>query len=288
MRIVQELGKRKKTANFLGVAIDALTYDDMFEMVDQWILNKSVRSHHIACINAYCVTLAMKDPRLARIYNGADIIGPDGMPFVWWIKRFLKVPCDRFAATDIILQLAEHSKQTGYTIYLYGGAPAIVVKMKEYLEERYPHIRIAGYTSPPFRPLTEEEDAAICDEINSLRPDIICVGLGTPKQDYWIDDHLYKIRGSVFVASGAAFDFFGGRIKMAPECIRRSGFEWLYRLLGKDFLRLWKRYSLYNIVFLWNFLLQVLRLRISKPNRWTRPDNEDDPSMNTHIPIYGE
>ncbi|RMH10955.1 MAG: glycosyltransferase, partial [Gammaproteobacteria bacterium] len=164
----------------------------------------------------------------------------------------------------------EHSEKTGYTFYLYGGAEDVVVKMKSYLEARYPHIRIVGYCSPPFRPLTEEEDEAICREINQLQPDIICVGLGTPKQDYWIDDHIEKINGSVFIACGAAFDFFGGRIRMAPEWIRQSGFEWLYRLFGKDFGRLWRRYILFNMEFLARFLLQLLRIRREPGERWCR------------------
>jgi N-acetylglucosaminyldiphosphoundecaprenol N-acetyl-beta-D-mannosaminyltransferase len=111
--------------------------------------------------------------------------------------------------------------------------------------------------SPPFRALTEEEDTTICAEINHLKPDIFLVGLGTPKQDYWIEDHLEKVRGSVFVASGATLDFFGGRIKMAPKWIRVSGFEWLYRLFSKDFNRLWKRYTYYNYIFLKYFFLQM-------------------------------
>lgn len=265
---------RRKVVNFLGIGLDALTYQDMFRMVDLWTRNKEGRSHHIACVNAYCSTLAMSNPRLAQIYNGADIVGPDGMPFVRWIRRFHKIPCDRFAAPDIVLQLAEHSKHTGYTFYLYGGDPETVLGMKNYLEQRYPHIRVVGYHSPPFRPLTEDEDRIICEEINRLRPDIISVGLGTPKQDYWIEDHLYKIRGAVFVASGATFDFFGGRIKMAPEFIRVSGFEWFYRLLSKDFFRLWRRYTLNNGLFLWNFFLQLLRIRVREPQRWARPEKQ--------------
>ena len=95
----------------------------------------------------------------------------------------------------------------------------------------------------------QEEDEKIINEINALKPDIVCVGLGTPKQDYWIDENLEKIKGSVLIASGATFDFFGGRIKMAPDFIRKSGFEWMYRLFGKDFKRLWKRYIIMYSVF---------------------------------------
>lgn len=260
--------------NFLGIGVDAITYEQVFQAVDGWISDKEGRSHHIACVNAFCVTSALKNPRLARIYNGADIAGPDGIPFVKWIRRALKVPCDRIAAPDTILELARHSAKTGYTFYLYGGAPEVVVKMKGYLEGRFPHVRIVGYYSPPFRELTPEEDSDLCAEINSLKPDIICVGLGTPKQDYWIENHLYKIRGSVLIASGATFDFFGGRIKMAPKFVRESGLEWLYRLFSKDFFRLWRRYILMNMVFVWNYSLQVLGIRVRDPKRWTRPVNE--------------
>jgi N-acetylglucosaminyldiphosphoundecaprenol N-acetyl-beta-D-mannosaminyltransferase len=190
---------------------------------------------------------------------------------VYWIRTFLRRGCDRVAAPETVLELAKRARVTGYTFYLYGGAPDVVVRMKEYLEKQFPYIRIVGYRSPPFRPLTDEEDRAICEEINALAPDILCVGLGTPKQDYWIEDHLYRIRGSVMVASGATFDFFGGRVKMAPELIRRSGFEWLYRLLGRDFKRLWRRYLVWHGIFLWNFLWHLLGLKRRPAQRWARP-----------------
>lgn len=260
-----------RIANFIGIAIHPLTYENMLEKVDYWLSNKNSRSHHIACINTYCVTLALKDKRLAKIYNGADIAGPDSMPFVYWIRAFLKIPCDRFAGADITLELAKQAEHKGYTFYLYGGDVDVVQKMKEYLVNKFPYINIVGYHSPPFRPLTKEEDQSIIDEINRLSPDIILVGLGTPKQDYWIDDHAEDIKGAVCISIGAVFDFFGGRVKIAPEFIRRSGFEWLYRLLSKDFKRLWRRYTIYNVIFLWNFLLQILRIRINEPQTWKRP-----------------
>lgn len=259
-----------QVANFLGVGVDAVTHEELFALVDEWIGDKRRRSAHVACINAYCATLASRDARLARIYNGADIVGADGYPFVFWIRRVLRRRTDRIAAPDTLLALAEHSRRTGYTFYLYGGELTVVVAMKAYLERRFPHIRVVGYRSPPFRPLTAAEDAEVCAEINALAPDIICVGLGTPKQDYWIDTHLEKIRGGVMLASGATFDFFGGRVKMAPAVVRRSGFEWLYRLTH-DFRRLWRRYTLTNLEFLAKFALQVTRVSVREPTRWQRP-----------------
>jgi N-acetylglucosaminyldiphosphoundecaprenol N-acetyl-beta-D-mannosaminyltransferase len=244
-------------ADFLGVHVEALEFEEMFRRVDAWLADKDGPSHHIACLNAYCTTLALEDPRLREIYNASDLAGPDGMPFVLWIRTMLGQPCDRFYGPDVVNQLAARARTAGYSFYLYGGSPESLAGMEAYLGREHPHLQIVGSHSPPFRPLSEAEDRAICDEINRLRPDIVCVGLGTPKQDFWIDDHREKLRGTVMVACGATFDFFGGRVPMAPRFIQRSGFEWLYRLAGRDFKRLWRRYTLMNAVFLWNFGLQL-------------------------------
>jgi N-acetylglucosaminyldiphosphoundecaprenol N-acetyl-beta-D-mannosaminyltransferase len=246
--------------NFTGVGVESLSYEEMINRIDKWLTDKNGRSHHIACINAYCIALSLSNRRLRTIYNTSDLAGPDGMPFVRWLRMTGKRICDRFCAPDIAEYLAEKSREKAYTFYLYGGAPEVLEKMREYLITKFPHIRILGSCSPPFRPLTEKEDAKICYEINSLKPDILLVGLGTPKQDYWIEDHIEKIRGTVMIASGATFDFFGGRIKMAPNWIRSSGFEWLFRLFSKDFKRLWKRYTFHNLVFIVNFLSQLTGL----------------------------
>jgi len=265
-------GIERRYFNFIGVGVEALTYGDMEALIDKWIGNKSGRSHHIACLNAFCVSLALFDSRLRDIYNSSDIAGPDGMPFVRWIRLFMNRPCDRFAAPDITLYLAERSREKGYTFYLYGGAPDVLEVMKVFLTKRFPHIRIIGACSPPFRALSDSEDDAICAEINLLKPDIILVGLGTPKQDYWIDEHLKKIRGSVVIASGATFDFFGGRIKMAPQWVRLSGFEWLYRWMSPDGKRLSRRYTHYNFYFVSRFVKQLIGASSTSLTRKFRPD----------------
>jgi N-acetylglucosaminyldiphosphoundecaprenol N-acetyl-beta-D-mannosaminyltransferase len=273
-KTMRSIGKRlivdENTANFLGLGVRALTYDDFFKKIDSWLSGKNGRSYHVALINAFCAVSNLSDPRLAKIYNGADLICPDGMPFVYWIRTFLKKPCQQFDASSILTNLIKRSSSSGYTFYLYGGHPEVLEKMKRNLERTYPHIKIVGHQSPPFRALTEQEDRAVCEEINRTKPDILCIGLGTPKQDYWIDDHIYKIRGTVMVPCGAIFDFFGGRIKRAPSYVRRAGIEWLYRLFSKDFKRLFRRYTIMNIVFIINLFLQVMGLRVRNPRPWKR------------------
>lgn len=274
-----------KLINFIGIGVHTLTYEDMFNRIDLWLTDKKDRSHHIACLNAYGLSLTLNDAHLASIYSKADIAGPDGMPFVYWIRTIAGEACDRFYAPDIVLQIAQRAKTRDYSFYLYGGAPEVVQQMKQYLQDHFPYLRIVGIHSPPFRDLSESEDQAICDEINALQPDILCVGLGTPKQDYWIDSHIYKIRGSVMVSCGATFDFFGGRVRMAPRFIQRSGFEWLYRLLGPDFTRLFKRYTFMHAKFLWHFGFQLLGLKHRQVIRTERVGTHAD--INYHKPSEG-
>lgn len=248
-------------ANFLGTRVDALTLGDLTRRVAGWLAQERGPARHVACLNAYCVTLALRDQALRRVYARADVAGADGMPFVRWIRRTLNVPCDRLYGPDILLHLMAEAERRGWSVYLYGGAPEVGARLAAELASRFPALRLVGRQSPPFRPATPEEDAALVAELAALRPDLLLVGLGTPKQDFWIDAHRESVPGTVMLSLGAAFDFFGGRVRQAPRFVQRSGFEWLWRLLSRDFFRLFRRYTLLNAVFLWHFALQRSGLR---------------------------
>jgi N-acetylglucosaminyldiphosphoundecaprenol N-acetyl-beta-D-mannosaminyltransferase len=251
--------------NFIGTDIDIITYQELFTKCDEWLKSKQERSHHVACANVNCAVESYLDPEIAEIFGRADISGADSMPFVYWIKLMTGKSCDRLYAPDIILKLCERSMRHNYRLFLYGGADGVPEKMQSFLERKFLGINIVGAYSPPFRNLSPEEDRDICESINSTKPDFLIVGLGSPKQDKWIQSHLDRIPGTVMVSSGAAFDFFGGTIRQAPIWIQRSGFEWLFRLF-QDPKRLWKRYTSHNIIFLWNFFLQILGIRKFKQN----------------------
>jgi N-acetylglucosaminyldiphosphoundecaprenol N-acetyl-beta-D-mannosaminyltransferase len=249
-----------KKYNFIGTNVDAITYTELFQQCDLWLQNKQAKSKHVACVNVNCAVESYLDPEIAKIFDRADISGADSMPFVYWIKLLTGQECDRLYAPDIILKLCERSLESNYRLYLYGGAEGVPEKMQSFLETKFPGINIVGAYSPPFRQLTPAEDREICDRINQTHPDFIIVGLGSPKQDKWMQAHLESIPGTVMIASGAAFDFFGGTINQAPILIQKSGFEWLFRLF-QDPKRLWKRYTLYNVIFVWMFLLQIVGLK---------------------------
>ena len=249
-----------KKMNILGLNMECLSYGEMHQIFNKWLSDKESRSHSLAAVNVNCCVSTVFDQRLLTLYNSADMVGIDSMPFLRLARMFYNRNSDRLYAPDIMLEVSSKAKENGYTFFLYGGAEGAPDKIEQYLKHRYEGIDVVGKYSPPFRQLTEEEDAAVCDMINRAHPDFLWIGLGSPKQDVWIAEHREKIRGTIMVASGATFDFFSGRVKQAPQWIRDAGFEWLYRLT-KDFRRLWVRYSVYNLVFLVMFGLQLTGLR---------------------------
>lgn len=149
---------------------------------------------------------------------------------------------------DLMLELFAISKEKGYRHYFYGATEETLQSMKEVLERDYPGIQIAGMYAPPFRALTPQEDAQIVAKINESRPDFIWIGLGAPKQEEWMYQHMGQLQG-VLIGVGAGFDYLAGYIKRAPRWMQRMSLEWLYRLL-QDPKRLWRRYFTSNVKFI--------------------------------------
>jgi N-acetylglucosaminyldiphosphoundecaprenol N-acetyl-beta-D-mannosaminyltransferase len=134
------------------------------------------------------------------------------------------------------------SSQRGYRQFYYGGAEGVADKLKQALITAHPKLDVAGTLCPPFRELTPEEDRAVVAAINAARPDIVWVGLSTPKQEFWMVNHLGRIEAPVMVGVGAAFDFLAGEKRQAPPWMQRNGLEWLFRLCSEP-RRLWRRYA---------------------------------------------
>lgn len=204
---------------------------------------------------------AKENPEIAKMYNSATMAAIDGMPIVKMGRR-RGFKCERCAAPDIMGPVFEESVKQNKTHYFYGGKnDEVLKKLRENLEKSYPGIQIVGMYSPPFRPLTEDEDKAVCDEINSLKPDFLWVGIGALKQELWMLDHQKKIHGTVMFGVGAGFDFFAGTLDKAPKWMEKASLEWLYRLV-KEPKRLWKRYILGG--FKWVFYNVKSKLKRKK------------------------
>lgn len=244
--------------NVLGIGISAIN----LEMAKQAILEalQERRKGYICVTGVHGVSEAQKDEELRRILNRAFLNTPDGMPMVWVGKwsglRFV----DRVYGPDLMQEVFRSTQHSDFTHFFYGGAPGVAEDLKARLESRFPAVKIVGTFSPPFRALTSEEEKRFVETVRRLRPDVIWVGLSTPKQEKFMAQYVSRLDATLLVGVGAAFDFHAGRVRQAPRWIQRSGFEWLYRLCQEP-RRLWKRYLKNNPLFILRLIGQAMGLR---------------------------
>ncbi len=237
----------------LGVNYSVSNVDEAVHYVRT---NRDELSGEYICFsNVHTCVTAHDDPEYLKVQNGASVIYPDGFPIASeQIKRGYP-EAKRVAGPDFMTAMFKSTMDGKMSHYFYGGSQETLDKLKANLEQRYPGIKIAGMYSPPFRPLTEEEDAADVKMINDTKADFVWIALGAPKQEIWMANHKGKINGVMF-GIGAGLDFHAGTINRAPKWVQKIGLEWFYRLL-QDPGRLIKRYLGTNIRFLW--LTRVLR-----------------------------
>lgn len=207
--------------------------------------------------NVFTLVTAQEDTTYKQAIEAADLSVPDGMPLVWLLRLKGHRVKARVYGPDLMLRLCQEAAARGWRCFLYGGKPGVPELLRDTLVARYPNLQIVGTYSPPFRELTPEEDRSICEMINRSKPDILWIGLGSPKQDLWMYEHREKLDVSVMHGVGAAFDFLTGRIPQAPRWMMNSGLEWLFRL-AQEPGRLWKRYTVVNLKFLYYLVRKEL------------------------------
>jgi N-acetylglucosaminyldiphosphoundecaprenol N-acetyl-beta-D-mannosaminyltransferase len=234
-------------ADVLGVRVAATDLAQAVATLDTW--RQEGRRDYVCCVSVHGVVVAQRDPVIRGALNGAGLATQDGMPLVWWSRRTGFRQARRVCGSDLLDQMCATGVARNYRHYFYGGSPAVVEKLVERLTRRHPGLIVAGYKSPPYRTLTDAEDAADIAEINATRPDFVWIGLGMPKQEKWMVSHLGKIQATALLGVGAAFDFHAGTKPRAPGWMQRSGFEWLFRLASEP-RRLAHRYLIDNTLFL--------------------------------------
>ncbi len=245
--------------NVLGVGVHAVTMEMAIATIESWIREKQ-RSHYVCVRDLNGIMLSLWDEELRRIHYHADLVVPDGMAVVWAL-HWLGYPwVTRVCGYDLMLALGERSQEQGYRHFFYGGAPGVPQRLIERLQQRFPGLQVVGWYSPPFRPLTPEEDAAVVEMINEKNPDIVWVGLSTPKQEKWMAAHVDSLQHVVMLGVGAAFDFHAGVKRRAPQWMHPLGLEWVYRLLQEP-RRLWKRYLPTVPVYFLLLALQMTGIR---------------------------
>lgn len=243
-------------ADVLGVDVSAINMNRALDLAERWLSMR--QSAYICMTGVHGVMEAQSDGEFRNILNNAFINAPDGMPMSWvgWLQGYKRM--DRVYGPDFMSNLCQLSIKAGYRHYLYGGQPGVAPRLKELLERRFPGLQVVGTYTPPFRNLTRIEEEILVADVLSARPDIIWVGLSTPKQERFMAQYMGRLGVPLLIGVGAAFDFHTGRLHEAPAWIQRAGLQWLHRLL-QDPKRLWKRYLLNNPIFLWRIMHQFLK-----------------------------
>lgn len=245
------------TFKVLGVRVNALQIPEAIAEMQNWIAARN-RCHFIAVTGMHGVTEAQHDRHFKHILNSADLVVPDGMPLVWLGRHYGHALKRRVYGPELMQTFCSLT-QSSYRHYFYGGMPGVATLIGDVLHRQF-GINLAGNYSPPFRPLSRAEDEEVISLINTVAPDVLWVGLSTPKQERWMYDHRSRLQVPVVVGVGAAFDFNTGRSQQAPVWMREHGLEWFFRLLQEP-RRLWKRYLIDGSEFTFRVILELLSLR---------------------------
>ena len=227
------------SATVLGVRFDARTTDQAADEIVGWARRGEAR---YACFsNAHGTIEAQDDPAFAGVLNGADLNLPDGMSAVRAMRARGVAQRDRVYGPDVTLAVVRKAARAGVPVALYGSTDEVLGLLRERLPRLAPGLEVVEAISPPFRPLTAEEDEAFVERLRASGARVVLVGLGCPRQERWCAEHADRV-GAVCLAVGAAFDFHAGRLRQAPAVLQRAGLEWAFRLAIEP-RRLWRRYA---------------------------------------------
>lgn len=224
----------------LGVPFDPVTLPGAIARIESMIASR--RPHYVVTANVDFLVQAHRDVELRRILLEADLTLCDGTPLVWasrWLGNALP---ERVAGSDLAPELMQVAAAKGYRVFFLGAGPGVAEAATARLRERYPAINIVGHYAPPFAALLEMDHAHIVQQVRAAQPDILLVGFGCPKQEKWIAMHHRALGVPVAIGVGATIDFLAGRVPRAPAWMRRSGTEWVFRLMREP-RRLFRRYA---------------------------------------------
>ena len=246
--------------DLLGVPVAMVDYERAIEVMDELVERRE--QGYICAAPVHALMEARDNPAVLDALRGSTLVVPDGMPLVWAANLLGEGLHDRVYGPELMLRYSARCAERGHRVWLYGGRDqGSLVQLALSMRRRHPGIRIVGGYSPPFRPLTGEEESAVVRQINEARPDVLWVGIGVPKQELWMARMRDRLDVPVMCGVGAAFDFHAGRISMAPRWMQERGLEWIYRI-AQEPKRLLPRYLYTNPRFVAAFLRQYLAERM--------------------------
>jgi N-acetylglucosaminyldiphosphoundecaprenol N-acetyl-beta-D-mannosaminyltransferase len=250
------------TRDILGIPIAMIDYDGAMDAMDGMIAGRD--RGYVCAVAVHAVMVAQHDAEMREALLGSALTVPDGMPLVWaanWLGVDLP---NRVYGPELMKRYSARCAERGHRVWLYGGRDqGSLAQLALNMRRENPGLQIVGGYSPPFRPLTQDEEDRLVEQINHDRPDVLWVGIGVPKQEKWMAHMRERLDVPVMAAVGAAFDFHAGRISQAPPWMQERGLEWTYRI-AQEPRRLLPRYLYYNPAFLTKLAGQVARERLRR------------------------
>lgn len=248
--------------NICGAEIDPYSFDEVVKAIADNILFGST-PEYVVTPNAHHIVTLQNDAHFRNIYKNAFLVVPDGVSLLWSAK-FLNTPLrGRVNGTELFEKLCAVAAEKQLKIFLLGGRPGAAAKAARVLRDRHHTLKIAGTYCPPYGFQTDRAElATINQKIKAAAPDILFVGLGAPKQEKWIYAYYQELNVPISVAIGVSFELVSGMVSRAPKWMQKTGLEWFYRLLAEP-RRLWQRYLIGNVLFIWLVIKQ--RLGFYKP-----------------------
>jgi N-acetylglucosaminyldiphosphoundecaprenol N-acetyl-beta-D-mannosaminyltransferase len=249
---------RPPVAPVVGVPLALTDYEHTMDWMDGAIARRERAIVTAAAVHLVMVAGEDADTQDAVVRD--DVLAvPDGQPLVWALRALGHDGASRVYGPDLMAKYCDRSARTGVKMYLYGGRnQGALVQLTLTLRRRFPGLRIVGGYSPPFRPLTPDEEEWVVADINRSGADVVWVGTGQPKQEKWMAAMRDRLDAPILAGVGAAFDFHAGLVPQAPTWMQAVGLEWTFRL-AQEPKRLWRRYARYNPLFVWSFVRQLLR-----------------------------
>ena len=257
MRKENQMTENLKYYSILGTKINVTDMEKTVRHIEEHL--EELKGHYICVSNVHTTVTAYRDPQYRAVQNGAVMNIPDGKPLSIVQHMGGEKEAGRVPGPDLMPEIFSLSEKKGYRHYFYGSTQKTLDALRKKLSAHYPDMNIVGMYSPPFRPMTEEEDREAVERINAARPDFIWVGLGAPKQEKWMADHDGRVCG-LMLGVGAGFDFHAGTIKRAPKWMQEICMEWLYRI-GQDPKRLLVRYLDTNFSFVFDLIKEGMKGR---------------------------
>jgi N-acetylglucosaminyldiphosphoundecaprenol N-acetyl-beta-D-mannosaminyltransferase len=250
-------------APVVGTPVSLTSYDEVIAALAE---PPGDRAATVAVCNVHSVMSARTDERLAKAIAGADIATPDGVPIVWALQWTTDRSDQERVYGPELMRRALLSSDGGLRHYLYGSTPETLDLLQRRIGELAPGADVVGADSPPFRPLTDDEEEAALERIRTSGANVVWIGLGMPKQELWMDSVAPRLPGVTLVGVGAAFDFIAGTKAQAPPWMQKAGLEWLFRLVHEP-RRLWRRYIWNNPAYLVLLARQVVTSRLTSRRR---------------------